>query len=81
VDEEEGTGRMLQEPNKTQLKYCDIFTDSWEANVLLELRANFKEALVSVTLSKLSASYTIDSLGRNSLLDSTLISKPRMCPA
>lgn len=33
---------MLQELSKTQLKYCNIFIDSWEATALLELRADFK---------------------------------------
>ena len=47
---------MLQELNKAQLKYCNIFIDSWEATVLLELRANLKDKdLVSMNLSKLLA--------------------------
>lgn len=33
---------MLQELNKTQLKHCTIFTDSWEATALLELGADLK---------------------------------------
>lgn len=36
------TGKMLQELNKTQLKYCTIFRDSWEATALLELRSDLK---------------------------------------
>ena len=43
----EWTGKMLQELNKAQLKYCNIFIDSWEATVLLELRANLKDKIWS----------------------------------
>lgn len=43
---------MLQELSKTQLKYCNIFIDIWEATVLLELRVDFKDWM---RLSKLVA--------------------------
>lgn len=44
------TGKMLQELNKIQLKYCNIFTDSWEATALLELRADFKDRVWSARI-------------------------------
>lgn len=38
---------MLQELSETQLKYFNIFMDSWEATALVELRADFKDKIWS----------------------------------
>ena len=43
----EWTEKMLPDLNKPQLKYCNIFIDSWETTVLLELRANLKDKIWS----------------------------------
>lgn len=71
------TGKILQELNKTQLKYCYIFKDSWEVTALLALRADSKDQIWSaVNLSKLLVMRNSRLAVETNQLGSAIIARP-----